>query len=216
MSTDNKQRGKEVARPERTTAAVPVGTPNPQGKGQVGFLLDWDYSAPRGVTAKPSGRILADYFTSILVLSADFKFKPVFEKNYYLYRHEPRWILSMISPDEWDSAEKRRAFVGTCVLHADSTWSIAPSTNLSKTGHVAEAVADVYDSFVEKLDSETVLEQDLPFYEASLPYYQRLFASALSRSTRTTLFLSDRRETSCRHWQSLLPSQRNILLERRR
>ena len=189
----------------RGSRALAEKNPSPQGKGQVGFLQDWHYSSPRGVTAKPSGRVLADYFTSILILSADFKFKPVFEKDYYLYRDEPRWVLSLISPEDWDTPEKWAAFVGTCVLHADSTWSISPSDNLRKEGPVAEAVADAYDGFVHKLDTESPLEDELPFYEAGLPYYQRLFAAALSRSLRSSMIYGNQLSRESRLWLEQLP-----------
>ena len=50
---------------------------NPEGKGHNGFLLDWYQSEPRGVVAKPRRQLLAEFFTSMLVLSAAFKFRPV-------------------------------------------------------------------------------------------------------------------------------------------
>lgn len=189
----------------RDPKAIAAGTPNPQGKGLVGFLLDWDYSAPRGVVAKPKGRILSDYFTTLLILSAAFKFKPAFETDYYLYSEESGWALSLISPAEWNTTAKRGAFVGRCVLHADSTWSIEPSENLKKSRRVAEAVGEAYDAFVERLDTTSPLEDELPFYEAKLPYYQRLFAAALSRSLRASLTYGDQNGQPSRQWLELLP-----------
>ena len=46
---------------------------NPEGKGLNGFLLDWHQTEPRGVVAKPQNQVLAEFFTSMLVLSAKFK-----------------------------------------------------------------------------------------------------------------------------------------------
>ena len=49
---------------------------NPEGKGLNGFLLDWYRTEPRGVVIKPQRQVLAEFFTSMLVLSARFKHKP--------------------------------------------------------------------------------------------------------------------------------------------
>ena len=78
------------------------------------------------------------------MLSAAFKFKPVFGKAYYLYMDGAGWSLSLISPDEWNEDAKRNSYIGECVLHADSTWSIEPSENLGKRGIVDEALARFY------------------------------------------------------------------------
>lgn len=88
---------------------------NPEGKGLNGFLLDWYQSEPRGVTAKPQRQLLAEFFTSMLVLSAKFKYKPVVGGTNYLYWINNEWALSLIAPDEW-SSERRAGFAGTCVL----------------------------------------------------------------------------------------------------
>lgn len=189
-----------------------LALPNPQGKGQVGFLLDWHYSSPKKVAAKAPGQVLADYFTSMLVLSADFKFRPVFETDYYLYRSDKGWALSLLSPEDWQSAEKRSAFVGRCTLHDDSTWSISPSENLSRPGPVADAIADFYAAFVDKLDVAPALESGLPFFEGNLPYYQRLFATALSRSLELSLRAGGQSGVASRAWLSQLPDSGTRLL----
>ncbi len=186
--------------------------PNPQGKGQIGFLLDWAYSSPRGVVAKPAPQLLADYFTSLLVLSSAFKFKPVFGKDYYLYIDGDRWSLSLISPDEWNDDAHRRAFVGTCVLHDDSTWSIKPSDNIGRNGLVSEQLAAFYEGFIENLRSKQVLEDGLPVYEAGLPYYQRLFAAALSRSLRGSLSVGSQLGLDAETWLASMPRDANRLL----
>ena len=186
--------------------------PNPQGKGQTGFLLDWAYSSPRGVVAKPAPQLLADYFTSLLVLSSSFKFKPVFGKDYYLYSDGGRWSLSLISPDEWNDSARQHAFVGTCVLHQDSTWSIEPSDNIGQRGHVQDQLAAFYDGFIDKLQSKRVLEEGLPIYEAGLPYYQRLFAAALSRSLQASLRKGDQLGRSAETWLARMPQDADRLL----
>ncbi len=186
--------------------------PNPQGKGQIGFLLDWAYSSPRGVVAKAPRQLLADYFTSLLVLSSSFKFKPVFGKEYYLYADGDRWSLSLISPDEWNDDAKREAFVGTCVLHDDSTWTIAPSDNIGGNNVVEDRLAAFYEGFVDKLRSKRVLEDDMPLYEPGLPYYQRLFAAALSRSLKGSLIRGGQLGRSGEAWLASMPRDADRVL----
>lgn len=202
--------GKSIA--TRNRGAVAEAGPNPQGKGHIGFLLDWAYSTPRGVVAKRRPQILADYFTSLLVLLSTFKFKPVFGKDYYLYADGKGWSLSLISPAEWNKTAKRRAFVGTCVLHDDSTWSIQPSDNIGKQGPVNDALAAFYDGFIDKLRSKPALEDGLPVYEAGLPYYQRLFAAALSRSLKGSLTIGDQLGLDAMTWLERMPGNADLLL----
>ena len=128
-------------------------------------------------------QLLADYFTSMLVLSSAFKFRPVVGQEYYLYRMNEDWSLSLIAPSEW-SSERRQAYVGQCELHADMTWTIRPSDDLANRESTVSAIADFHEAFVAKLKSDIPLEEMLPTYVAKFSYYQRLFASALSRSLR--------------------------------
>ena len=184
---------------------------NVDGKGLNGFLLDWYRSEPRGVVAKPQRQVLAEYFTSMLVLSAGFKYKPSIGTANYLYLVDGGWMLSLIAPYEWSEA-RRSGFVGTCTLQADMTWTIEPSENLAEDGPVSEAVARFYDAFAETLDTDLTLEEILPFYVGRMPYYQRLYANALSRSIRGAVTLGDQRELRSRDWRLLLPKFDTALL----
>jgi len=184
---------------------------NPEGKGVNGLLADWQRSEPRGIVVKPQRQVLAELFTSMLVLSASFKYRPVVGVNNYLYRSGDEWLLSLISPDEW-SDDKRSDFVGTCMLQRDMTWTIAPSEQLSAAGPVSDAVGRFYESFAETMNTDLTLEEVLPFYVSKLPYYQRLYASALSRSVRAAVTLGGQTATSCRQWSGLLPQQKHALL----
>lgn len=206
-----KRSEKAVTRAKSSRLVDADAGPNPQGKGQIGFLLDWAYSSPRAVVAKRAPQLLADYFTSLLVLSSSFKFKPVFGKDYYLYADGDDWSLSLISPEEWNDDVKRRAFVGTCVLHDDSTWSIEPSENIGKESPVSDALAAFYEGFIDKLRSQRALEDDLPAYEAGLPYYQRLFAAALSRSLRGSLTAGGQLGQSAETWLARMPRDAGAL-----
>ena len=184
---------------------------NPQGKGLNGLLLDWYQSTPRGVVAKPRRQLLAEFFTSMLVLSAAFKFRPVVGTANYLYWINDEWSLSLIAPEEWSHA-RRAGFAGTCVLQRDMTWTITPSELLAEDNLVSDAIGRFYDAFAETLDTDLTLEEILPFYVDKLPYYQRLYASALSRSVRAAVITGDQAQSSCREWYMLLPPQKNGLL----
>jgi len=184
---------------------------NPEGKGSNGFLLDWYRSEPRGVVAKPQRQVLAEFFTSMLVLSAQFKYKPVVGVENYLYWIGGRWSLSLIGPDEW-SDERRSGFAGVCVLQRDMTWTISPSDTLATNRPVVDAIGRFYDGFAHMLDTDLTLEEILPFYAGRLPYYQRLYASALSRSIRGSVDLGNQRSIRSRDWVQALPGLDRMLL----
>ena len=183
---------------------------NPEGKGFNGFLRDWRASQPGGVVAKPRHQILAEFFTSMLVLSARFRFRPSVGVEYYLYWIDDEWSLSLIAPDEWTN-ERRAGFAGTCALQRDMTWTITPSDLLAGENPVSSAVSRFYDAFARKLETDLALEEILPSYAGGLPYFQRLYASAVSRSLRAAITLGDQAATSCRQWLMLLPRRQNLL-----
>lgn len=185
---------------------------NPGGKGLNGFLLDWQQTEPRGVIAKPRRQVLAEYFTSMLVLSAAFSYKPSIGTRNFLYLVDDEWSLSLIGPDEW-SQQRRDGFVGTCILQRDMTWTIQPSERIADDPVLADALARFYDGFAETLETDRTIEEILPFHAGKLRYYQRLFASALSRSVRATVTLSGQRATPCREWRMLLPALDKVLLQ---
>lgn len=183
---------------------------NPEGKGLSGFLHDWSESKPSGVVVKSRHNVLAEFFTSMLVLSAKFQFRPCVGAAYYLYWIDDAWSLSLIAPEEW-SEERRAGFAGTCELQQDMTWTIVPSERLATETPVSAAVGNFYDAFVGKLDSDLALEDILPSHVSGLPYFQRLYASALSRSLRATIILGDQAATSCRDWLGVLPRRQDVL-----
>ena len=184
---------------------------NPEGKGLNGILLDWYQSKPMGVIAKPSRQLLAEFFTSMLVLSATFKYRPVVGAANHLYWVNGEWSLSLIAPDEW-SDDRRSGYAGMCVLQRDMTWTITPSDLLAGDNSVSDAIGRFYDAFAETLDTNLTLEEILPFCVSKVSYYQRLYANALSRSMRAAVILGDQASTSCRQWLLLLPQLKNGLL----
>ena len=183
---------------------------NPEGKGVNGFLRDWHVSRPRGVVAKPRRQLLAEFFTSMLVLSAKFRFRPVVGKPYFLYWFDNEWALSLVAPEQWAN-EKSNCFAGTCVLQDDKTWTITPSELLGGENDVSNAVSRFYDAFVDKLDTDLTLEDIMPLHLDELPYYQRLYAGAVSRSLNAAMTLGDQKATSSRQWLLLLPERQQLL-----
>ena len=190
---------------------APKAAGNPEGKGIQGFLDDWRATEPRGVVAKPQRQVLAEMFTSLLVLSASFKYQPVRGTPNYLYWIDGHWSLSLIAPHEW-SEQRRAGFAGTCVLQPDMTWTIEPSGWLVEDGPVSSAIRRFFRGFVGMLDTDLTLEDVLPFYAGNLPYYQRLLAAALSRSVRAAVARGGQAGIRCRQWQARLPRFENELL----
>ncbi len=194
-----------------STAVARKSDANPEGKGANGLLLDWYRTEPRGIVAKPRRQLLAEFFTSMLVLSSKFKFRPAVGVANYLYWIDGEWSLSLIAPEEW-SGERRRGFAGTCMLQHDMTWTIQPSDQLQTSNPVSDAIGRFYDAFADKMDTDLTLEEILPFYVNGFSYYRRLYASALSRSMRATVNLGDQANTPCRQWISMLPRREDVLL----
>ena len=50
------------------------------------------------------------------------------------------------------------------------------------------------------------------FYVGRMPYYQRLYANALSRSIRAAVTLGEQRDICSRDWQQILPRREFMLL----
>lgn len=192
-------------------SAVALPETYAHGQGTVGFLMDWYASSPRGVVQKPQRQVLAEFFTSMLILSAEFKYKPAVGTVNYLYYIGERWELSLIPPDEW-SEVRQAGFAGTCRLLADRTWTIVPSENLSKETPVADAVRRFYEGFRLAMDTDGTLEDVLPFFAEKFSYHRRLNANALSRSLRATATLTGDREKPARDWALQLPSANKLML----
>ena len=147
----------------------------------------------------------------MLVLSASFKFRPAVGVPHYLYCIDDAWSLSLIAPGEW-SQERRSGFVGTFVLQRDMTWTMTPAERLADNLPVRNALGRFYDAFAKTLDTDLTLEEILPFCVSSLPYYQRLYASALSRSVRGSVTLGNQALNSGREWSGMLPTRESLLL----
>ncbi len=172
---------------------------NPQGKGLVPVLEAWQGVQPRAVTAKTPGRVLADYFTTLLVLSAEFSFKPVPGVDYFLYRRGSGWMLSLIAPEEWRSRSPG-ACLGQCRLQLDMTWSLELLADLGEDTELRSALAAFHEGFLSLLEAHQTLEAGLPHYVETLPYYRRLLAAGLANSLAGSLMLSQLGERGADYW----------------
>lgn len=176
---------------------------NPEGKGVSSLMSDWHATEPRGIVAKPQRQLLGELFVSMLVLSASFKYRPVPGNLNYLYWIDEQLSLSLIAPQEW-SQYHRDNFVGICVLNRDMTWSISPSKELTESRSMNQAIRQYLAAFSEMLNTNLTLEEILPFHVSGLSYYQRLYASALSRSVCSTLTRGEQTAVSCQEWRKQL------------
>ncbi len=154
--------------------------PNPQGKGLRPVMEDWHRYQPLQATPKNNERLFADYFTSMLVLSADFNFRPVVGKDYYLYFRDGEWRLSLIEPERW-SGERAGECVGECQLHPDMTWSITPYSETLDSEAVKAALGRFAEQMADHIEHHDE-DEALPFYARQFSYYRRLAASGLARS----------------------------------
>lgn len=181
--------------------------PNPQGKGLTPVLDEWRGAQPAQVKAKPPRKVLADYFTTLLVLSADFSFKPAPGVGYYLYLRGDQWLLSLISPQEWRGRGPGPC-AGRCELQRDMTWALTPADDLAEQADLVAALAAFQEGFMALLDSEAPLEESLPYYVAQLPYYRRLLAAGMAKSLDLSLALAGLSGHSGRHWLESSPLPR--------
>lgn len=180
--------------------------PNPQGKGLTPVLEEWRGVQPARVAAKPARQVLADYFTTLLVLSAEFNFKPAPGVSYFLYLRDSQWLLSLIAPEEWRGRSPGPC-LGRCELQLDMTWTLMPLEDIGEQDALVDALAAFQEGFRELLDSDSALEDSLPYYVAQLPYYRRLLAAGLANSLSQSLELAGLSGHSGKTWleQSPLP-----------
>ncbi len=181
--------------------------PNPQGKGLTPVLEEWRGAQPARITAKPPQQVLADYFTTLLVLSAEFSFKPAPGVDYFLYLRQGGWVLSLISPAEWRAGAPGPC-LGRCELQLDMTWTLEPGENLAEVPELLDALAAFQEGFVDLLDGEAPLEESLPYYVAQLPYYRRLLAAGMAKSLASSMSLAGLTGHSGRHWLATSPLPR--------
>lgn len=172
---------------------------NPQGKGLTPVLEALAAMRPWQPGVKQAEQVLREFCLSTLVLSSRFDFRVVPGKTYYLYRVREQWQLSLIAPEEWGQ-RMPGTWVAQCELRPDMTWDLALAEDVAEDQALVDALEAHLRGFVERLAEAGSLEQALPVYEASLPWQQRMMATALSSSLQTTLILSGLSGRSGQQW----------------
>jgi hypothetical protein len=164
--------------------------PNPQGKGLLPVLSDLQSSRSRAdIPPKDIDRVTSELFTSLFVLESEFSFRPVAGREYYLYLREGRFRLSLIGPDEWPGEISGR-YIGRCILQRDVTWTIEMDEEAAGDENLSILIRERKESLERSLSDVKRLADALPVFIQSLPYYQRVFASALAASLGISMQLS--------------------------
>lgn len=161
-------------------------TPNPQGKGLVpvlAALTEANYQCAQAIALpKQVEQIAGELFTSMFVLESNFRFKPVQERSYWLYRDQAgHFKLSLLAPGKW-SAGSFGQVIGQCVLHADLTWTLELSDEAARDSEFMTYIAERRAQFGQDLQNAQCVDDLLPVFQQNLPFYQRVFASAMAGS----------------------------------
>jgi hypothetical protein len=174
---------------------------NPQGKGVTALLQDWQQFQPEVAASLSVPKLLAEYFSSLLVLSAHFRFKPVRGRDYYLYYCRGQWQLSLIEPEQW-SEQQRGLYFGCCQLQNDMTWTIEVIANLDQYRDLQLALQTFQQQLASHLDNDSPIANTLPFYVEALPFYARLCATGLAKSLSLSFDKLGMLEQPARQWLS--------------
>ena len=178
-----------------------MASANPQGKGLVPLLEHWRASQPSVIRARTSREVLRDYLVTSLVISADFHFKPRPGVSYFLYLSNGHWQLSLVSPQEWRNRAPGPC-LGRCVLQRDMTWQLMLAEDIGSDRELVEGLSAFQRAFLEWLDQDGTLEDHLPSYARSLPYYRRLLASGMASSLKHSMERSGLNLRQSREWLS--------------
>jgi len=114
---------------------VPISTSRGYG------LITMEHHANRQIDSlKKQAALLVEQATEIrnrmelaqLISTAEYSFKPIMLKEYYLYERSGKYILTLIAPEEWDG----KIPYGECVARVrqlgDSTWEEVPDDEVSE------------------------------------------------------------------------------------
>ena len=181
--------------------------PNPQGKGLVPVMDSLVASrAMIPIPPKQIDQISSELFTSLFVLHSRFQFKPVVGKSYYLYWRNKDFHLSLIGPQEWGGTH-HGTYVGECVLHKDVTWTLTLHASAAKNTHILQRIESRRQQFQQALSSADAIDDVLPVYLESLPFYQRVLASALASSLKVSMHKCGIQGLSYQQAKGLLPKK---------
>ena len=179
--------------------------PNPQGKGLAPVLDSLTASRTQlSVPPKRVDQISSELFTSLFVLHSEFHFKPVPGKRYSLYRKQDGFRLSLIAPAEWGDSRFGQ-YIGECVLQPDLTWTLRFDACAAQDPRLLALIEAQRRAFEQRLAAAATLDTALPAFDASLPFYRRVFAAALAHSLGLSMRKSGILGLSYQQAQGLLP-----------
>lgn len=163
---------------------------NPQGKANLAILNDLAGASNRTmIREKQSEQVLTELFTSLFVLESEFKFRPVVDKDYWLYQVEGKMKLYQFSPEEWGNRAPG-TWIGKCSMGTDLTWSIEMNPSMEKDTEFQSHLAQKKLSWEKGLECLDTMEDILPEYLEDLNYHQRVMAFGLGKSLKASLGLS--------------------------
>jgi hypothetical protein len=160
---------------------------NPQGKGLVAVLDSLQLAKKHlQVSAKNIQQISSELFTSLFILNSQIRFKPTTKQIYWLYVKNKQYQLSLIAPGQWTPAKYGR-FIGACELQTDLTWTLELSDDCVNDQAFMLEVTYQRLQLEEKMQQAEKIDDVLPVYLETLPYYSRVLASALAYSLQRSM-----------------------------
>lgn len=162
-------------------------SPNPQGKG-LAPVLDNLRQIEKNLCVPPKDieRISNELFTSLFVLNSQIKFKPIVGRTYWLYRKNLDYRLSLISPGQW-SPERYGRYIGACEMQTDLTWTLQLSEDSRQDRALIAEISALRGRFEKTLHQAERVDDMLPVYVKTLPFYSRVLASALAHSLQQSM-----------------------------
>nr|MBC8414349.1 DUF2452 domain-containing protein [bacterium] len=146
--------------------------PNPQGKGLIPILESLSSSRPKlAVPPKHIDQIAGELFTSMFVLESEFAFKPIIGKPYFLYRKEGLFRLSLIDPKQWPG-NLFGQYIGACTLEQDITWTLIMDEVAALDTELIGFIQSKKNAFEKALENAEKLEDVLPVFCGSMPFYR--------------------------------------------
>lgn len=157
--------------------------PNPQGKGgsQVLATLSEGRAGLAQVPPKHIEQVSTELFTSLFVLESEFRFKPVPDKPYFLYRESEHFWLGLTPPSMLGESVAGR-FIGTCVLQRDMTWTLELDAAVAADAAFMRDLERQRAAFDHRLAAAETVDEVLPHYERGFAFYRRAGAFALAYS----------------------------------
>ena len=121
---------------------IPISTSRGYG------LITMEHHANRQIDSlKKQAALLVEQATEIrnrmelaqLISTAQYSFKPIMLKEYYLYERSGKYILTLIAPEEWDGGIPYGECVARVRQLGDSTWEEVPD---DETGVSEESISN--------------------------------------------------------------------------